>query len=213
MNLDNTHENIYIKKISYDSNSSLDNLRTFAIKNNIPIIGDEMLRFLRVILKIYKPKNILEIGTAVGYSGTNMLLHSEAYLTTIEINPSHYSKAIEVFKENNLLKRVDSRLGDAEDIIKNVISEEKKFDMVFIDGPKGKYYEHFKMIEPMLETGAVIIFDNVMYQGLIAGRRSIRRNNTIRYRMKNLVEEIMLDKKYEACLTQTEGGVLMAVKL
>ncbi len=212
MNIENSNENTYIKKVCYEPDSPLNYLRSIAIKDNIPIIGDEVFRFLKVFLSVHKPSDILEVGSAVGYSGSLMLMNSSAKLTTIEKNEDHYERAIKTFEENSLRDRVDPRCGDAEDVLKNLVLEKKTFDMFFIDGPKGKYYEHFKLAEPMLKKGGVVMFDNVLYQGLVAGRRSIRRNNTIRQRMRVLVDELMKSELYISSLVNVEGGLLICKK-
>ncbi len=213
MKKQNTNENTFVKKVSYNSKSPLDSMRTFAIKNHIPIIGDEVLRFLELILSVKKPKNILEVGTAIGYSSAAMLLSTEANLTTIEKNHELYRKANENLISLDLKNRVNIILGDASDVLKELAEDNKKFDFVFIDASKAHYLEHFKIIEPMLDEEALILFDNIMYLGLLAGRRSISRNNTIRYRMQELIDYCFNNENYKTSLLQAEDGLLVLYKL
>ncbi len=209
----NTNENTFVKKVSYKADSPLDNMRTFAIKNKVPIIGDETLRFFELMLALKKPKQILEVGTAIGYSAGAMLLNTEAELISIEKSEEMYQQACENLKKLGIESRARLLLGDASDILLEMReNEEKRFDFVFIDASKAHYLEHFQLIEPMLEKDALIIFDNVFYLGLLAGRRSINRNKTIRKRMQALIDYCFGNEVYKASLIQVEDGLLVLHK-
>ncbi len=209
----NTNENTYVKKVSYNPKSPLNDMRTFAIENNVPIIGDEVLRFLEMQVTIKKPKSILEVGTAIGYSTVAMLLNSEAGITSIEKDEKSYEIAKSNIKKMGFEKRAKLILGDASEVLLEMgRNKDRHFDFVFVDASKAHYLEHFKLIENMLMNDAVVIFDNVMYLGLIAGRRSINRNKTIRYRMQGLIDYCFDNPRYKVSLLQAEDGLLLLYK-
>lgn len=220
MKLDFDHENTYVKKLCYIENSPLSSIRREAIKAGIPIVGDEMLRYLIFMIKAIRPQRILELGTALGYSGSAMLMSAALAsrrdfvptLYTIEKNQHLQECAIQNFKRLSLADSVKSYLGDASEVLKIIAAENLRFDFVFVDAAKAQYAEYFKALEPLLASGAIVIFDNVLYLGLVSGRRSIRRNNTIRERMGKLIEQLMNNPLYDSSLVQIEGGVLLLKK-
>ena len=134
----------------------------------LPILSDECERVLLDIMKNEKPKEILEIGTCVGYSSTKMLLASDAHIDTIEIDENRRNEAIEVWKEYNVYDRVTSYLGDVNDILTNVVKD-KVYDFIFIDGPKSRYLEHLKIVMPHIRKDGIILADDVLFFGLVNG--------------------------------------------
>ncbi len=210
----NSNENTYVKKISYKPNSPLKPIRTYAIEHHVPIIGDEVLNFLGLLLSLKKPKHILEVGTAIGYSASFMLLNSSADLVSIEKSKDSYDIAIQNLRKMEVENRARLILGDASEVLKEMRQkEDNKYDFVFIDASKAHYLEHLKLVEPMLEEEAIIVFDNVLYLGLVAGRRSISRNKTIRNRMQALMDYVFHNEKYKASLLQSEDGLLIVYKI
>lgn len=182
-------------------------MKKYANANNVPVLYDESLVFLRFLVNIKKPVQILEIGTAIGYSGSAMLMASEnSHLHTIEIDEVTHDLARENFKKMGVQERVHQYLGDAAGIIANL---ECKFDLVFVDAAKGQYLEYFKLCETHLAQDALLVFDNVLYKGVVAGLPHSRRNHTIARRMNELFEYIKNTKKYEMSLLGVGDGILL----
>lgn len=208
-----TNEELYTKKLSAYSHTPFQEIRSYGIRHNIPMIGDEGLRFLLFLLKLKKPKFILELGTAIGYSGLNMLASlPEAKLCTVEINKDHAEIARSHFENFGFSKRAEVLNLDAKEALLLLRERGRSFDFVFIDAAKAQYGEYFELCEPLFESEALVFCDNVFYQGLCCGRRSIRRNNTIRYRMDDFIHSVMENPSYETSLLNAEGGVLLLSK-
>lgn len=208
-----SHEEVYTKKLSRKQNSDFQELRRYGIRHNIPIIGDEGLRFLLLLLKLKKPLNILELGTAIGYSGLHMLeALPQARLITVELSEEHADFAKTQFQKYGYFDRVEVLNLDAKEALQLLRERGEDFDFVFIDAAKAQYGEYFELCEPLFRPEALIFCDNVYYQGLCCGRRSIRRNNTIRYRMDDFIHKLMAHPAYEASLLNAEGGVLLLSK-
>jgi len=127
--------------------NDLQQLEKFARKNNIPVLLDDSAKFLADFVKKHQFQNILEIGTAIGYSGTIMLLSSKnAHLTTIEKNEESFNKAITTFEDCEVGERVTQILGDGFEEINKLNEQNKKYDLIFLDGPKGQYLYYYPVL-------------------------------------------------------------------
>jgi len=143
-------------------------LEKFARENKIPVLLDDSAKFLADFVCKKQFKNILEIGTAVGYSGSIMLLSStKANLTTIEKNPESYQRATQTFESLQLSKRVVQILGDGLEQIQKLQQQNKKYDLIFLDGPKGQYIYYYPILLTMLSFGGCLLVDNVLFRGLV----------------------------------------------
>ncbi|MBQ7884539.1 MAG: O-methyltransferase [Clostridia bacterium] len=146
----------------------LEILEKFARENHIPVLLDDSAKFLAEFVNQKQFKNILEIGTAVGYSGSIMLLAGQqANLTTIELNAESYNKATKTFNGLGLGDRVKQLLGDAYEHICILNNENKKYDLIFLDGPKGQYLKYYPLLLNMLEPNGCLLADNVLFKGMV----------------------------------------------
>lgn len=146
----------------------LEILEKFARENHIPVLLDDSAKFLAELVNQKQFKNILEIGTAVGYSGSIMLLAGQqANLTTIELNAESYNKAAKTFNGLGLGDRVKQLLGDAYEHICILNNENKKYDLIFLDGPKGQYLKYYPLLLNMLEPNGCLLADNVLFKGMV----------------------------------------------
>mgnify|MGYP001625638825 FL=1 len=155
----------------------LDKLEQTAIKNNIPI----MINYLINFIKENKVKTILEIGTAIGYSAIKMaFIDPEIKIVTIERDQNRYNEAIVNVKEFGLEKQIDVILADALEI--DITS---KFDLVFIDAAKAQYIKFFEKFKHNLNKHGIIVSDNLNFHGLVnSDKTDLSRN------LRNLVLKI-----------------------
>jgi len=135
-------------------------IKNYAIKYDIPIIEDDSLEYILKYIKEKNIKNILEIGSAIGYSAINMaLVHKDIKIVTIERDISRYNKALEYIKKFNLEGQITIINDDAFNI-----DLKEKFDLIFIDAAKGQSIKFFNKFEKnCLKT---IITDNIYFHGL-----------------------------------------------
>lgn len=143
--------------------NEIDNLKKYASENNVPIIEDEGLEVLLKYVKEVSPSNILEIGTAIGYSAICMSEVSESKITTFEREEELCQKAkenIRIFNKEEQIKIIE------EDFLKYDLKSEK-FDFIYIDGAKAQYYNFFKKVENNMTDKAVILFDNLSFHGYV----------------------------------------------
>ena len=152
----------------------LKDIEKFARQNNIPVLLGDSAEFLAEIISKKQPTSILEIGTAIGYSGTIILLSSEkAKLTTIEKNEDSFNRATETFKTFGVFNRVEQLLGDGFEIIQNLEKQNKKYDFIFLDGPKGQYIFYYPILLNMLNEGGCLLVDNVLFKGLVRSTHDV----------------------------------------
>ncbi|MGL6131931.1 MAG: O-methyltransferase, partial [Fusobacteriaceae bacterium] len=148
--------NGYIKSKIEEKNELILEMEEYAIKHNVPIISKEVAAYLQFVIRERKPKHVLEVGTAIGYSGIvmGMEMDKDSTITTIEIDPER----LELAKENFLKSKLDMNdihiiLGDAGEVIPKL--NEEVYDFVFIDAAKGQYKKFFDDSYARLEDGGM----------------------------------------------------------
>lgn len=188
---------------------NLEEIEYNARKRNIPVIlGDSKQVLIDTILSS-NPLRILEIGTAIGYSGSVMLAYSsdKCVLDTIEIDDDRYNEAVGNFNKFNYTNRVNAYCGDATDILP-VICDRNKYDFVFIDGPKSKYGYYFDIIEKSLKKNAVVFCDNVLFRGMVEGSElPPRKYRTIVLNLRKFMAHICDNDKYDTTIMTCGDGI------
>ena len=172
--------------------SDLNALEKYARERGIPVLLDDSAKFLSQFVENKQFKNILEIGTAVGYSGSIMLLASKnANLTTIEKNPESFEMATQTFFNMGFSQRVTQILGDGMEEIKKLRAQNKKYDLIFLDGPKGQYLFYYPILLEMLEKGGCLLVDNVLFRGLVRATHDVgHKKRAMITKLRKFLEEI-----------------------
>ncbi|WP_240666770.1 O-methyltransferase [Longirhabdus pacifica] len=144
----------------------LSQLEAQAEQEHIPIMQWDGISCLKMLLSVHRPKRILEIGSAIGYSALQMAsVLPEANIITLELDEGRAEQAKQNFIAGDVSHTVTCIQGDALDLIASV---EGTFDFVFIDAAKGQYRSFFDLSFPKLNDGAVIVTDNVLFRGYVA---------------------------------------------
>lgn len=141
-------------------------MEEFAKIHNVPIITKEIAEYIKFLLDDDRIKNVLEVGTAIAYSGiimASIIAKCDGKLYTIEIDEDRYNIAQENIKKSNL-NNIISILGDAKDEINKI---DEKFDFIFIDASKGQYMKFFEDSLPKLNKNGMIFIDNIMFRGYL----------------------------------------------
>ena len=143
--------------------SDIRNLKEYAINNNIPIMQDEGIDFLTTFIVKKQIKNVLEIGTAIGYSAIMMARCSnDIHITTIERDETRYMEALKNIKKFELEDRITLIFNDALNV-----KLDEEFDLIFIDAAKGKNQDFFERFEGNLSMNGYIITDNMNFHGYV----------------------------------------------
>lgn len=185
----------------------LDGEKDFAREHYIPIIRPESARLLYDIVSRHNPESILEIGTAIGFSGSIMLSATKAHLTTIELKEPLYDRAKELFDRLGYGDRVTQHLGDAKVVIEDLAKEHKTYDFIFLDGPKGQYIHYLPTLTKLLSKGGVIVADNVLFMGMVEGEEYVpHRKRTIVVNLRKYLQ-VVSEPPYETELIHLEDGI------
>lgn len=200
---------------SYASQNSpmLDELEKFSIETNVPIIRKEMQTLIKFLLAANKPRSVLEVGTAIGFSAILMAenLPSDSKITTIE----KYEKRIPVARENFEKLGVSDRItlleGDATEILSKLSGQ---YDFIFMDAAKGQYINFFPDVCRLLKPGGILLTDNVMQEGdILESKFAVeRRNRTIYKRMRDYLYELTHNEELTTVILPVGDGVTISTK-
>lgn len=177
-------------------------------KNFIPVIREQSAKILCDYVKNSQPQKILEIGTAVGFSGTLMLLSSKnAKLITVDNNEEMCKKAKQNFEKFKVDDRVQIIYDDAINYLQNT---NEIFDFVFVDGPKGQYIKYLPYFKKITKTGSVIFCDDVLYFGMVQDdSKVIHKKITIVRNLREFLNVAQNDINFDSKLLNVEDGILI----
>lgn len=187
-------------------------MRKRAKENGEPILREKSFELLLETVRKKKPEKILEIGVNLGLSGIAMLLNSKSStLTGIEIDEEKIALARENYKEFGVGNRAKIFQGDASEIIPVLTGE---YDLIFLDGPKGHYFEYLPYLLEVLKPGGVLFADNVLFRGYVDGSvKTPHRYNTTKNSMTRFLDAITSDKNLRTTIYKMEDGVSVTEKL
>ena len=199
----------YAQNLFKIRNEIIQDIKNESLDENVPIITDEVLNYMIFTARNIKARNILEIGTATGYSGlflAQIANENSGFLTTMEIDEIRYGKAVENFKKLGLFEKNKMIFGDALEQIPK-LDKNVKYDFIFIDASKGQYLKFFEMSYELLNENGIIFIDNLMFRGLVAvDKEEIpKRYKTIVRRLKEFIEK--LNEEYNFVLLPFGDGV------
>ncbi|CDQ18084.1 Predicted O-methyltransferase YrrM [Halobacillus karajensis] len=158
----------YLQSLLSEPSTAVREMESYAKEQRVPIMEPLGIEFLMQLLRIHQPKNILEIGTAIGYSALRMLEACPgSNITTVERDENRYNDALQNIKAMNVEDSIHVIHGDALDVASQ-IEKNGPFDLLFIDAAKGKYEEFFHLYSPMISKEGLIISDNVLFKGFVA---------------------------------------------
>lgn len=158
-------------------------MEKYAIENNVPIIEKKSIAFIMRYIKEHNVKSVLEIGSAIGYSAILMASSDkDVVVTTIERDETRYMECLKNVKKCGLEKKINVVYQDALELN---LSEELRYDLIFIDAAKGQYIKFFEKYKNFLNPGGVIITDNLKFHGYVGESSKLDKGN-----LKSLVEKI-----------------------
>ena len=203
----------YINSLDTGNTPILDEIEREALASFVPIIRKEMQSFLKVLLSIKRPKRILEVGTAVGFSAILMAEYDpvECEIITIE----NYEKRIPIARENFIRAEKEEQItlleGDAKDVLETLT---EPFDLIFMDAAKGQYMNWLPDVLRLMHKGSVLVSDNVLQEGDIIESHYLveRRNRTIYKRMRQYLYELKHNPLLETSILPLGDGASISVK-
>ncbi|MDF2865644.1 MAG: methyltransferase [Clostridia bacterium] len=198
--------------------NKLEDIKKNAIENHVPILQDDSLKLIEIILHMTKPKKILEIGTAVGYSASIFSKYlevdennkKESYIKTIERNEKRYKEATKNISTLNLDEYIFPVFADATEYLTS-LKEDNTYDVIFIDAAKGQYLVFLNEAKRLVKPGGVIIADNVLFKGRVLGEYNEHRHRTAVTRLRQYIDDINEDKMLDSVVLNIGDGVAISV--
>ena len=187
----------------------LEIIKKNALEQHIPIIMDDTLEVISKILLKIKPKRILEIGAAVGYSAMcfSEYLQSEGIIDTIERDEERIEQAKENFIKVEVQDKINLYEGDAVEILPTL---NEKYDVVFIDAAKGKYPFFLEQALRMLNDNGVIIADNVLYKGYVMSDYNKHKQRTAVRNLREYIARVNEDSNLDTEILEVGDGLAIS---
>lgn len=215
-NLDEIRLEGFIESLQQDRGQILETIRSRAIEDGVPIIRSETENLLRFLVMTRKPKEILEVGCAVGYSA--LVMHSVAqsyggcHITTMESYEPRIEQARANFEAAGAQQDIELLTGDATPYLEEM-QPDGRFDFIFLDAAKAQYPVFWPYIRKMLVPGALLVCDNVLQEGSIAESKFTvtRRDRTIHMRMRRFIDELFADSELTSCIVPSGDGMALSV--
>ncbi len=188
----------------------ISDLEKYAKENHVPIMLKDGIDFLTDYIKKNDIKNILEIGSAIGYSSIKMaLVDCDIKVTTIERDDIMYNKAKENIETFNLNKQITIIHSDALDI-----ELTDKYDLIFIDAAKAQYIKFFEKFKYNLKDSGVIITDNLSFHGLVEDSSNCSRNTKqLVKKIKNYIEFLKDNDEFETKFISIGDGISISKRI
>ncbi|MFL2105575.1 O-methyltransferase [Desemzia sp. FAM 23991] len=184
-----------------------------AHERRVPIIPHETVVFLNLLLGQLKPKQILEIGTAIGFSSSLMAQHvgEKGQVTTIDRYEKMFQEAKVNYEAQGITDKVTLLEGDAADILPTL---EGPYDLIFMDSAKSKYYDFLPECMRLLKVGGMLIVDDVLQGGtILEPKENIpRKVRTIHRKLNLFLDVVMKHPSIESSLLPLGDGLLLIVK-
>ena len=158
-------------------------MEKYAIDNNVPIIEKKSIMHIMKFIKEHNVLSVLEIGSAIGYSAILMASSTkDVTVTTIERDEVRYMECLKNVKKCGMEKKINVVFQDALELN---LSEDLRYDLIFIDAAKGQYTKFFEKYKHFLNPGGAIITDNIKFHGFVGESAKLDKGN-----LKSLVEKI-----------------------
>ncbi len=203
----------YINEHQPIEDSRIGELQKNCYEQDIPIIDIETAKFLEFLLTLKKPKRILELGTAVGFSAILMsqYLQEGGKITTIDRNPRMIERALKNFDDFNVNDKIEFIQGDIVDVIKTL---EEPYDFILLDSAKGQYVNIYDDVLRLLNKDAILFVDDIFQNGnIIKDIMEIeKRQRTIHRRMNEFVSKISNEPCMKTSILPLADGVIVSVK-
>jgi len=185
--------NKYVISKIIEKDSIILEMEDYAKEHNVPIVTKEVAEYLKFMIDSHKITNILEVGTAIGYSGSVMLQgNDKVKLTTLEIDEKRHNLAKINFEKMGFSSRVTQILGDA---LEEIPKLEDQFDFIFIDASKGKYMNFYKDSYKLLKKDGIIFIDNIMFRGYLYNEYP-KRFKTIVRKLNEFIEYLYENENF-----------------
>ena len=187
-------------------------IRKYGKENKVPITMDDTLSFLLETININKSKEILEVGTAIGYGSICMAENTNCtHIDTLEKDEGRFNIANENIKNKGLNDKITTYLCDAVNYLKTC---NKKYDFIYLDGPKGQYITYLPLLTKLLNPNGIIFADNLNFHGMVTGEIPVTKGCRAMIKgLKNYIQEVTTNPIYETILYKEIGDGVGVTKI
>lgn len=208
---------VFLEMYREEPPAYIQRLEKQARADEVPVIRRGTRDVLRYLLRTKRPKRVLEVGTAIGYSALFMKenLPKNSNLTTIEKVEMRLVEARKNLQQYDPEGRIRLLEGDASEVLRNLVAEGETFDFIFMDAAKGQYLNFLPDILALLVPGGILVSDNILHEGdVLQSRYAVtRRDRTIHGRMREYLQVITHHKELETiCLPVGDGMTISTRK-
>ena len=187
-------------------------MEQFAEDKNIPIMQKDGIMFLMKYIKANNIKNILEIGSAIGYSSILMATTGDdVHITTIERDENNYMECLKNVKKANLENKINCVFQDALEVN---LTENNKYDLIFIDAAKGQNQNFFEKFKYFLAKGGTIITDNIKFHGYVGKSQDIESKNLrqLVQKIESYIEFLKTNEEFDTKFYDVGDGVAVSIR-
>ncbi|WP_225218660.1 O-methyltransferase [Fictibacillus norfolkensis] len=206
--------NQYIEKIIPTRSEQVLKMEQYAKEHNVPIMDLTGMETLLSYVRLKKPKRILEVGTAIGYSAIRMALACEnAEIISIERDEERYNIAKDNVRSFHLESRITLLFGDANEL-QSQVENYAPYDFIFIDAAKGQYQNFFDHYSSMLSHDGIIVTDNVLFRGYVADESGLesRRLRSLVKKIRSFNEYMMQHPDYQSSILPVGDGMMVSIR-
>ena len=188
-----------------------------ALADEVPVIRRGTRDVLRYLLRTGRPAQVLEVGTAIGYSALCMkeYLPETSRITTIEKVEMRLVEARKNLKKFDSEGRIALLEGDAADVLRSLVEQGKYYDFIFMDAAKGQYLNFLPDVLKLLSEGGTLVSDNILHEGdVLESRYAVtRRDRTIHGRMREYLQALMDTEELETICLSIGDGMTISRKM
>ncbi|MCQ9277966.1 O-methyltransferase [Staphylococcus borealis] len=203
----------YLLEIQSKTDNQIESLRSYAEENAVPIVDRLSLEMIKQLIRIHGAKNILEIGTAIGYSSMHFAsVSDDIQITTIERDEKMITQAKTNFETYGYSSQIRLIEGNALEQYSQV--DDKVYDIIFIDAAKAQSKKFFEYYTPLLKKGGLVITDNVLYHGFVSNIDIVRSRNVKQMvkKVQKFNEWLMNQENYSTNFINMDDGLAISIK-
>lgn len=189
-----------------DVQKLLKEIREYGEKNDVPISKEDTLNFLLTTIKENKCKQVLEIGTAIGYATIAFaFLNCVKQVESVEKDENRFNLAQENIEKSGLKSKITIYNMDAKIFLQN---NEKTYDFIYLDGPKGQYINYLPYLLKMLNKNGILVADNLFFHGMVTGEIPVTKGcRSMIKGLKNYIQEITTNPNLETKILNIGDGL------
>jgi predicted O-methyltransferase YrrM len=202
----------YLNQFKDQDDPLIKEMEKYADEHHIPILHWQSAAFMEILIRIIKPKRVLEIGTAIAYSSIRIArnLKKKGIVQTIEKSKDNIVLAKGYIKKSGVEEKIKILAGNAFEIMPEL---EKKYDFIFLDADKNEYSKLFELSIMLLKKGGVIMVDNLLWGGHVAAEKVPAKCKTSTEDIRNFNKEFVANSRLKASIIPVGDGLGIGVKI